>query len=156
MRVADVMTPEPACCTGETTVQEAAASMAEHDCGCLPVVDADGRVAGVVTDRDIACRCVANGKEPTTPVGEVMTSPARCCGPDDDAVEAARVMAQAQVRRVPVIDRQGCCVGMVSQADLARAGDLDRDETTSVVERVSEPTAEPAQPGAATAGRLAR
>lgn len=153
MRVADVMTAEPACCTGETTVAEAATLMAEH--GCLPVVDADGRVAGVVTDRDIACRCVANGKEPNTPVGEVMTSPARCCGPDDEAVEAARVMAQAQVRRVPVIDRQGSCVGMVSQADLARAGDFDRDEAASVVERVSEPTAEPAQPGAATAGRLA-
>ncbi len=122
MRVSEVMTAEPVCCTPETTAQEAARLMAEHDCGCLPVVDADDRVVGVVTDRDIACRCVGKGKDPSTAVADVMTPDARCCGPNDNVSEAARVMAEAKVRRVPVVDGHGCCVGLVAQADLGAWG----------------------------------
>lgn len=135
MRVAEIMTSEPVCCSEGTSVQEAAALMEEHDCGCLPVVDQDERVVGVVTDRDIACRCVGQGKDPDTAVGEVMTRGAHCCGPDDDVREAERVMSEGQVRRVPVVDEGGCCVGMVGQADVARA-----DEAGDVVEKVSEPS----------------
>lgn len=141
MRVSEIMTTEPTCCTPATTAQEAARLMTEQDCGCLPVVDTDDRLVGVVTDRDIACRCVAEGKDPSTPVGEIMTTGARCCSADDDVAEATTVMADAQVRRVPVIDGQGCCVGMVAQADIARA---DRAATPGdvgdVLEQISEPT----------------
>lgn len=136
MRAADVMTPDPVCCTPETTVQEAAL-MADNDCGCLPVVDEDHRVVGVITDRDIACRCVATGKDATTAVAEVMTSQTQCCGPDDDVEQVAQVMRETQVRRVPVVDGNGCCLGMVAQADLARG---DGQRAADVVTQVSQPS----------------
>ena len=157
MRVSEVMTTEPSCCTPETTAQEAARLMSEQDCGCLPVVDANDRLVGVVTDRDIACRCVAEGKEPSTPVADIMTSGARCCSPDDDVSEATRIMTEAQVRRVPVIDGQGCCVGIVAQADIARAAtSAMKDDVADVVEHVSEPTASASQPDQTSAGRAVR
>lgn len=136
MRAAHVMTADPVCCTPETTVQEAATQMADSDCGCLPVVDEDRRVVGVITDRDIACRCVATGKDATTPVAEVMTSQTQCCGPDDDVEQVAQVMREAQVRRVPVVDGSGWCLGMVAQADLARG---DGQRAGDVVTQVSQP-----------------
>lgn len=152
MRVADIMTESPACCSQETTVQEAARLMEQHDCGCLPVVDGDDRVVGVVTDRDITCRCVGQGKDAGTPVGEVMTSQVRCCGPGDDVTEVAQVMAEAKVRRLPVVDEGGCCVGMVAQADLARHH--DERAVGEVVEDVSQPTRSASDAGRADAGRL--
>jgi CBS domain-containing protein len=145
MRVAEIMTESPACCSQDDTVQQAARLMEQHDCGCLPVVDGDQRVTGVVTDRDIACRCVAQGKDATTPVSEVMTAQASCCGPEDDAAEAARIMAEGKVRRVPVVDGDGRVVGMVAQADLARH--RDEREVGEVVEDVSQPTGSPSDAG---------
>jgi CBS domain-containing protein len=139
VRVSEVMTSEPACCSTDTTIKEAARLMAEHDCGCLPVVDDQGKVSGVVTDRDIACRCVAAGKDSSTPVSEAMSAQPACCGADDDVEEANRIMSNAQVRRVPVVDASNCCVGMVSQADIARAQASDR--VGEVVADVSTPTA---------------
>lgn len=145
MRVAEVMTSNPACCSPDTTVQDAGKLMSEHDCGCLPVVDGDNKVLGVITDRDIACRCVAEGKEPSTPVSEVMTPQPTCCSADEDVDAAGRIMSEAQVRRVPVVDESNCCVGMVSQADIARAA--SSDQVGEVVQQVSEPTGNPSQPG---------
>lgn len=154
MRVAEAMTADPVCCSPQTTVQEAASLMAQNDCGCLPVVDSDDRVVGVVTDRDIACRCVGEGKDPSTPVSEVMTSEARCCGPEDDAQEAMRVMTEGQVRRVPVVDEAGCCVGMVAQADIARQlNDQVGDQVADVVAGISEPTGSASQASQTGAGR---
>jgi CBS domain-containing protein len=138
MRVSEVMTSEPACCSTETTIKDAAKLMAENDCGCLPVVDAQDKVLGVVTDRDIACRCVAEGKDASTPVSGAMSAHPACCGADDDVEEANRIMSDAQVRRVPVVDASTCCVGMVSQADIARAQASDR--VGEVVAGVSKPT----------------
>lgn len=120
--------------------------MREHDCGCLPVVEDQEakRVVGVVTDRDLACRCLAEGKGADTRVEEAMSSDPSCCAADADVDEVERIMAERQVRRVPVVDAQGCCVGMVAQADLARQdrGVSDR-EVGRVVERISEPTGVP-------------
>lgn len=149
MEAREIMTKDPACCTADDTVQHAAKLMADRDCGCLPVVDdlQNKRVIGTLTDRDIACRCTAEGKGPDTPVREVMSSDASCCRPDDDVRDVERVMAERQVRRVPVVDEQGCCIGIVAQADLARAegrGTTDR-EVGQLVERVSEPSREPRQ-----------
>lgn len=143
MRVSEIMSTEPTCCTPETTAQEASRLMTEQDCGCLPVVDSDDRLVGVITDRDIACRCVAEGKDPSTPVGEIMTTDAQCCSADDDVAEATATMADTQVRRVPVVDGQGCCVGMVAQADIARSDNaVPAGDVGEIVERISEPTLE--------------
>lgn len=139
MKAEEIMTPNPTCCTPEDTAQKAASLMAENDCGCLPVVEdrQTNRLVGVVTDRDLACRCLGEGKGPATPVREVMSAEPSCCRPDSDVGEVERIMAERQVRRVPVIDDQGCCVGMLAQADLARERTWGVDR---VVERVSEPT----------------
>ena len=146
MKAEEIMTRNPACCTPESTAQEAAQLMVENDCGCLPVVEdmETERLVGVVTDRDLAARCLAEGKGADTQVRELMSDNPSCCTPDSDVEEVQRIMADRQVRRVPVVDQRGCCVGMVAQADLARAerGVSDRD-VGRVVENVSEPTDRP-------------
>ena len=141
MKAQDVMTTEPACCTPESTAREAARMMRDNDCGCVPVVEGESRrVVGVVTDRDIACRCVAKGKGPETPVREIMTKDPQCCHPGDDIAAVEQIMMQAQVRRVPVVDAKGSSVGMIAQADLALNDKAANDsEIGRVVERISEP-----------------
>lgn len=132
MRVAVVVTADPVCCSPGHDRPASGVTHGQHDCGCLPVVDDDDRVSGVVTDRDIACKCAGLGKDASTPVAEVMTSQSRCCGPDDDVCEATRIMSEAQVRRVPVVDDGGCCVGMLAQADVAAADQQAGESRTGV------------------------
>ncbi len=142
MQASELMTAQPACCTPDETLQRAAQLMKEHDCGCVPVVEEtkSKRVIGVVTDRDLACRGLATGKGPDTAVREVMTKDPTCCHPEDQVTEVERVMAEQQIRRVPVVDARGCCVGMISQADLALNQEAATDsEVGRVVERISEP-----------------
>lgn len=153
MKASELMTAQPACCTPDQTIREAAQLMREHDCGCLPVVEdkRSNKLLGVVTDRDIACRCTAEGKGPDTPVKEAMSRNPTCCGPDDDVDSVEKIMAEEQVRRVPVVDERGCCVGMVAQADLALNTRAASDsEVGKVVERISEPVH---ASGSAPAGR---
>jgi len=146
MKVREIMTENPACVTPGDSAHRAAQLMADNDCGCLPVVEAldSGRVIGVVTDRDIALRGVAQRKGPDTAVRELMTPNLCCCSPDDDIKVAERIMADQQIRRVVVVDSSGCCCGMLAQADLAFAAERRRDvterELARVVERISEPT----------------
>jgi CBS domain-containing protein len=138
------MTPNPACCVPSDTAQEAARLMREHDCGCLPVVDpVSRRVLGIITDRDLAIRAVAEAKSAGTRLGDLMTVVANCCGANDDLRDVERTMASNQVRRVPIVDDDGQCVGIVAQADIALASRrhpavTDR-EVALVVERISEP-----------------
>ena len=143
MKAEEIMTANPACCTPEDTAERAAKLMEENDCGCIPVVgDQDTRkLVGVVTDRDIALRGVGRGHDGGTQVRELMSSDVSCCGPESDIEDAEQIMAERQVRRVPVIDDAGCCVGMVAQADLARGADarVSDQEVGDVVERISEP-----------------
>ena len=152
MRAQDLMTMSPACVTADEAVSRVAQLMAEHDCGCIPVVDAgdNRRVVGVITDRDIAIRGVAEGKGPNTKVRELMTPDPQCCRPDDDLQAIERVMADQQVRRVVIVDDDGYCVGIVAQADLARANEKTADVTdrdvARVVERISQPASATAQP----------
>ena len=145
MKAQEIMTKNPACVTPHDSAQHAAELMGQHDCGCVPVVDErnSNRVVGVVTDRDIAVRAVAKGKAPNTPVSEIMTANAVCCPPDADVRDVERKMSDRQIRRVVIADADGCCVGIVAQADLARAArrsgaSLER-EVAQVVERISEP-----------------
>jgi CBS domain-containing protein len=141
MKAQDLMTTNPACCTPSSSVREAAQLMRDHDCGCIPVVEGDSkRLLGVLTDRDVACRCVAEGKSPDTSVRDVMTSNPQCCHPEDDVAAVEQIMIEAQVRRVPVVDAKDCCVGMIAQADLALSDEAASDrEVGRVVERISEP-----------------
>jgi CBS domain-containing protein len=119
--------------------------MAEHDCGCIPVVTAaDQRsLVGVVTDRDIAIRAVAEGRPATTPVGEIMTPNPDCVTPDDDLERVEKLMSDRQIRRVVVVDDAGDCVGIIAQADLARAAKRSSDpspkEMVDVLEKISQP-----------------
>ena len=145
MNIRGIMTADPACCTPEQTVREAARLMREYDCGCAPVVDdlRTRRLVGVVTDRDLAVRALADGKGPETLVRDVMSEETSYCTPEDDLREVERVMMERQVRRVPVVDGAGGCVGIVSQADLARNSGgraLSKRDVARVLERISEPT----------------
>jgi CBS domain-containing protein len=141
MKAKELMTTDPACCTPESTLREAARLMREHDCGCIPVVEGDSRrLVGVLTDRDITCRCVAEGGSADTRVREIMSTDPQVCHPDDDVAAVEQIMMQARVRRVPVVDAQGNCVGIIAQADLALHDKAASDsEIGRVVERISEP-----------------
>jgi CBS domain-containing protein len=142
VKIRDIMTPDPACCLRDTTAREAAGLMKEFDCGAIPVVESMDRrkLVGIVTDRDLAVRGVAEGKGPDTPVKELMTESPAAADPDDDVETVREVMIREQVRRVPVAGRDGLLAGIVAQADLARedAAATDR-EVGRIVEAISEP-----------------
>ncbi len=141
MEVKDIMTPDPACCTPDSTLQRVAEMMVENDCGEIPVVEnmANMRPVGVVTDRDIVCRTVAKGLNPLTlTASECMTTPAVTVMPNTPLDECCRVLEENQIRRVPVVDENGSCCGIVALADVARHAKT-RD-TAEVVKEVSEPS----------------
>ena len=138
MKAKDVMTKHPRVVTPETTVQEAARLMQSEDTGVLPVVEAQGsmRPVGVITDRDIALRIVAEGRTAGS-VRDAMTASVQTARENDDLKNVMALMASEQVRRVPIVDDRGQLVGIVSQADIVREGDDKRAEET--IERISQP-----------------
>lgn len=144
MRARDIMTKDPQVCRREDTARRAAELMRDKDCGVIPVVDESRRVIGIVTDRDIAVRVVAAGKAADTRLNEVMTPGAKCCSADDDLRDVEHKMAELQVRRIPICDAGGRVLGIISQADIARAAGLDSEvseqEIALVLEQISEPT----------------
>ena len=116
----DLMTANPACCTPETSLDQVAKMMIQNDCGEIPVVDSRDELVGVVTDRDIVCRVVAEGKNPIGyTAGHCMSQPVVSVRDDDSLQEVLNTMEKHQIRRVPVIDESGQCVGIISQADVA-------------------------------------
>jgi CBS domain-containing protein len=137
--VSTVMTSNPACCTAQTPLREVARLMVDNDCGQIPVVDDARRPIGVVTDRDIAVRVVAQGGDTNTAcAGDAMTSPVRTVSTETSLKDVVCAMEADQIRRVPVVDNDGRLAGIVSIADLALAG---KDEATAeVVKEVSERT----------------
>ena len=143
MLARDIMTPNPVCTTSTDSVQKAAQLMREHHCGCVPVVNTQGDrvVIGIVTDRDLALRVIAPARPPDTPVGEVMSSGVSCCLADTRVEEVEQIMMQRQVRRVPVVDSRGACLGVVALGDIAaaalRSQVLDDSEVGRLVEYVS-------------------
>jgi CBS domain-containing protein len=138
MRVKDIMSRDPICCAPDASLREVAEKMVEVDCGEIPVCDEGGRPIGVVTDRDIVCRLVAKGRDPLEAHAEdCMSEPVVTASPDMTTEDCARLMEQYQVRRLPVVDEQGVCCGIVAQADFARRG--IRDTAAEVVAHVSEP-----------------
>lgn len=117
--IRDLMTSSIETVRPDQTAREAAGFMLSADTGSIPVCDGD-RVVGMITDRDIAVRGVAEGKGPDCPVSELMSSGVVCARDSDDAKSVASMMAEAQVRRLPVLDANDRLVGMVSLGDLAR------------------------------------
>lgn len=141
MQVKDVMTENPTCCKRETNLQAVARMMVECDCGEIPVVDPTSmKPIGVVTDRDIACRTVAEGKNPLElTAADCMTSPCVTVPPGTDLEECCRLMEEHQLRRIIVTDMSGRACGIVSQADIARKAAVRK--TAEVVKEVSQPAA---------------
>jgi CBS domain-containing protein len=132
-----VMTENPACCTPDTPLDLVAKLMREHDCGEIPVIDPAEQPIGVVTDRDIVCRVVAEGKNPMAyPAGICMSQPVATVSMDAPLGDVVAIMEQHQVRRVPVVDQRGRCVGMISQADVAlMTGKRDLAELVRTISR---------------------
>jgi CBS domain-containing protein len=138
MQARELMTTDPAWCTPESTVRDAAELMRLRDCGCIPVLERDSRrLVGVVTDRDIVVRGIADGSDPrSVQVGDIASRDIVTVRPDDDLDEALRLMGQHQVRRLPVVD-EGQLVGVLAQADVAHEA-KDKD-VGQVVEEISKP-----------------
>lgn len=121
MKVSECMNRDVKLIQPDTPIGAAARLMAEKDVGFLPVGD-DDRLRGIVTDRDIAVRAVAHAKDHNTPVSDVMSAEIMYCFDDQDIEDVAGNMADLQVRRMPVVDRDKRLVGVVSLADAARMG----------------------------------
>jgi len=134
--VSDVMTSNPKTVDASSSVVEAAKLMRDEDTGIIPIVDGD-RLVGTITDRDLAIRVVAEGRDPqTTTVAEVASRDLVTIDPQQDLDEALRLMARHQVRRLPVVEEDGKPGGSLSQADVAR--EASPEETGRVVEEISE------------------
>ncbi len=141
MKVKEIMTANPACCTPEASLVEVAAMFVDHDCGAIPVVDSieNGKPIGIVTDRDIACRAIAKGLNALELTArECMSSPSVSVRDDASLDDAIQRMEENKVRRLPIVDEWGRCVGILSQADIAlSAGKL---KTAGVLREISQPT----------------
>ena len=134
--IREVMTSNPRTIEADKPVADAAKLMRDEDVGLAPIVEGD-RLVGALTDRDIAIRVVAEGKDPASkPVREVASTDVVTVDPDQDLDEALNLMAQHQVRRIPVVEQDGRLVGVVAQADVARQA--DERQTGELVEQISQ------------------
>ena len=131
----ELMTADPQCCTADTTLTDVAKLMVECDCGEIPIVDSDQKLIGVVTDRDIVCRIVAKGKNPALMTAQdAMTSKVISVTEDASLADVLAKMEDHQVRRLPVVDGEGCVCGIISQADVALVA--QESETGEMVREV--------------------
>ena len=137
MKVRELMTTEPITVEPDATLGEVATLMKQEDCGSIPVVEA-GRLVGIVTDRDIVIRGVAGGTDPKTQrVSTIMSADPVTIGADDDVTEAEKIMADRQIRRLPVVE-DGRLVGIIVTAQIARAD--DKRKVGETLREISEPT----------------
>jgi len=142
MQVQEIMANSPACCTPEMDLQQAAKMMMQYNCGAIPVVENDQskRLIGIITDRDITCRAVAEGQNPfAATVADCMSTPVYTVSADADLEECIRMMEEHHVRRLPVSDGGGCCCGMIAQADIARCA--PENEAAELIKALSQPDA---------------
>ncbi|MCB1024288.1 MAG: CBS domain-containing protein [Acidobacteria bacterium] len=132
----EIMTKNPSTATEDVSLQDVAILLKDGDIGILPIVEGESkRLVGLITDRDIVVRAVAEGKSVTeTRVGDVMTAEVFSAGPDDFAFEAVRTMGDKQVRRVPIVDDEGILLGIVSMADIA----LEMEDHAEIAETLEE------------------
>lgn len=145
-RAGDLMSRNVATVQPNETVQRAARLMRDEDCGALPVLDRQGRIIGMITDRDITVRIVADGADPRyAQVQDCMTDDVFACHADDPIEGCIRTMKQHQVRRIPVINDRNQLLGIISQGDLARHADINKQQgerhaVTDMIAGVSEPS----------------
>jgi CBS domain-containing protein len=122
MKAQDIMTKNPTLCVANTKLDEVARMMAESDCGEIPIVRSKdtAELLGVVTDRDICCRAVATGKSPSqTSASDIMSSPAVTVSPDTEISQCYKLFEEREIKRLPVVDQRGHCVGIISLSDVA-------------------------------------
>jgi len=146
MKVSDLMTRDVQLIEPTQTIRDAAKLMADMDAGIMPIREGD-RLVGMITDRDIAVRAVAEGKGPDTPIREVMTEDVKYCYEDDDTEDVARNMADIQVRRLPVLTREKRLVGIISLGDMAMSDGSSR--VGEAVAGISQPGGQHSQTGGA-------
>ena len=140
-RIREIMTSRPRSASPETPLSQVAELMSSEDVGAMPVVDGE-RLVGMVTDRDIVVRAIAEGKDPRgMPVAEVMSRDLLAVRPDDDLRDARELMAAHQVRRLPVVDEDDNLIGIVSQADVAL--EAKEKDTGEMLEEISKPPSGP-------------
>ncbi len=144
MKIEQVMSRPVTTCRASDVLNTAAGLMWENDCGALPVVNDEGAVIGMITDRDICMAAYTSGRNlHSISIEEAMAKKVLTCLPTDDLADAERIMATAQLRRLPVIDRQGCPIGIVSMSDIARAsangGKRTAVEALSTMAAICEP-----------------
>jgi CBS domain-containing protein len=147
MKAQDIMSRNPSCVTPETPLVEAARLMKDENIGVVPVVDTSDakRLVGVLTDRDIAVRAVAEGRDgTTTSVGHIMTSDVRTSRPDASVNDVMELMGREQVRRIPIVDDRGILVGIIAQADIVLEA-KDNRKAEKTVEQISQPSGKHAQ-----------
>lgn len=124
MKIESVMSTQVSTCAPGDSLNRAAQLMWEGDCGCLPVVDEEGEVAGVITDRDICMAAYTRGMSlHEASVGSAMSHPVVTCGTNDSVAQVEQMMKEHRIRRIPVLDDLGGLVGMVSLGDLARCAE---------------------------------
>lgn len=149
MRVSEAMTRDVRIASPSETIRQAARMMAEIDAGVVPVGEND-RLVGMITDRDIAVRAVADGKSPDTPIREVMSSDVCYCFDDQEISDVAANMADVKVRRLPVVNRDKRLVGILSLGDIAQADNQDKPAVEALC-GISEPGGQHSQSGDAHA-----
>lgn len=137
------MTPGPVCCIPEDSAQKVAAMLRDQNIGSMPVVmdQASRKLVGIITDRDLCCNVVAKGLDPaTTKIDRIFSLQPVTCRDGENVAVCEQRMREHQVRRIPVVDGEGCCIGIVSQADIALH---ERPEKVSkVVSEISKPVPE--------------
>ncbi|MFZ5718895.1 MAG: CBS domain-containing protein [Pseudomonadota bacterium] len=137
MKISDVMTAQVATATPKSTIAEVARTMADVESGVVPITD-DGKVVGLITDRDIVLRVVAGGMSLDTPVSTVMTEEVESCREDENVADAAARMGDRQIRRLVVLNDQGRLTGIVSLGDIAL--DYGAKQVGRTLEEISEQT----------------
>ncbi len=134
-RCREIMTGNVTTANREMTLREIAGLMRDNDCGALPIVEGK-KLVGIVTDRDIVIRAVADGKNADAPIGDAMTTEIFAVKPDDFVFEAIRLMGDKQVRRIPVINEAGELAGIIAMADVALETE-DQREIAETLEEIS-------------------
>jgi CBS domain-containing protein len=138
MKISTLMSRDVRIATPDWSIRDAASAMADIDSGFLPVGDND-RLVGTITDRDIVIRAVAEGLGPDTKVRDAMSTKVKYCFDDEEISDVARNMADLQIRRLPVVNREKRLVGVVSLGDLATAGNGADDDAEVALSGISEP-----------------
>ncbi len=140
MKIREIMTSNPACCTPDSTLQEIARMMRDNDCGCIPVVNnlADMKPVGTITDRDITIRTLADNQNPMNmKASDIMTADIATVTPETSLEDCFDVMEDREIRRVIIVDENGRCVGIVAQADVVQSG-VNPIRANRVIREISE------------------